>query len=54
MKQTLKDDIYYTILSAIMVSLVVVISFVWLAAFSHLSEKDKEDIIILQMMGQQQ
>lgn len=54
MNKTLKDDIQYLLVSGIIVSFLLIISFVWLTAFNNLSDKEKEVIIILQMAGQQQ
>jgi len=54
MKQDSKDDIKYVLLSGLIVAIFLAMGFVWLTAFNNMSEKEKEDIIILQMMGQQQ
>lgn len=54
MKQELKSDIINCALTCLAATFIVLLSFVYLTAFSHMSDKDKEDIIIIQMMSQPQ
>lgn len=52
MKQETKEDIGYAILSGLIISMFLVLGAVYLTAFNHMSDKDKEDVIIIQMMNQ--
>jgi hypothetical protein len=53
MKESLKDDIRYFALGTLITVLFLVVGYVYSVGFNHMSDKEKEDIIILQMMNQQ-
>ena len=54
MKESLKDDIRYFGLSFLIAALIAAVGIVYLIGFNQMSAKEKEDIIILQMMSQPQ
>lgn len=54
MNKNLKEDIQGFVLAGLMASFLAVLLAVYLVGFNNLSEKEKEDIIILQMINQPQ
>lgn len=53
MKESLKDDIRYFGLGLLIAVLLAGLGLIYVTGFNNMSEKEKEDIIILQMMNQQ-